>query len=158
MSLIRITPWQSGLDRHSGSGFQTLWNEMNNLFDTFSSDNHLPATFHTNAFVPALDVKEDEKNIYVHAELPGLTENDLHVSVKDGILTLKGEKKSEQKTEKDNFLRMERSYGSFHRTVALSSEVDTAKVDAVFKNGILSVTLPKTTTEKTEQKIKIKSA
>lgn len=157
MSLIRFSPLNHEIRRGTRDGFHNLWDEVNHLFDAFS-DTSVPTTWQGNSFVPALDVKEDDKTIFVHAELPGLEEKDIDVSIKDGVLTLKGEKKAEEKKEGRNHVRIERAYGSFFRSIALSSEVDESKVDAVFKNGILSITLPKSTTAKTEQKIKIKSA
>lgn len=155
MNVTKFTPYY--LRRRSLDPFQNLWGEMSTLLDSFSGSSVL-APWSDAQFSPALDVKEDEKNIYVHAELPGLDEDHIDISIKDGVLALKGEKKTEEKKEGENYVRIERSYGSFHRSVALSSDVDESKVDARFKNGVLSITLPKTINERKEQKIKIKNA
>lgn len=157
MNMIKFSPLRGYINRKGANDFPTFWNEVDRIFDTFS-DAGVPETFKDAAFVPALDIKEDNKQILVHAELPGLTENDIDVSIKDGVLTLKGEKKLEQKKEDQNFIRIERSYGSFHRSLAISSEIDESKIEAVFKNGVLSLTLPKIKQDKKEQKIQIKTA
>lgn len=152
MPLVKFTPWNHYLDRPRG--FQNLWSEMNHLFDSFAETS---LTGREGTFVPALDVKEDEKNIYVHAELPGLDENNIDLSVNDGVLTLKGEKRSEERKEGQNHIRVERSYGSFQRSVHLGTDIEEGKVEATFKNGLLSVTLPKQINSKKEQKIKIRA-
>lgn len=97
-------------------------------------------------FIPSVDVAEDEKNIYIHAELPGMGKENVQVTVSDDrILTLKGEKKQESKTESDekNYVRIERSYGSFTRSFSLPENVSTDGINAVFNNGVLNLTLPK---------------
>ncbi len=154
MDMIKFSPLRGYINRKSANDFPTFWNEVDRLFDTFADSHPNKAT----SFVPALDVKEDDKQILVHAELPGLTEKDIDVSLKDGVLTLKGEKKTEEKKEDQNYVRIERSYGRFHRSLALSSDIDESKIEAVFKNGVLSLTLPKAAQEKKEQKIQIKTA
>jgi HSP20 family protein len=96
-------------------------------------------------FVPKVDVTETEKALTVTAELPGLDEKDVEVSVsKDNILTLKGQKKVEKEDKEGDYYHLERSYGSFYRSIGLPKAVDTDKITAEFKKGILTVTLPKT--------------
>ncbi len=92
---------------------------------------------------PRLDVSETEKEIVLTAELPGVEKSDIEVTVSDNMVTIKGEKKKEEEKKGKNYYRMERSYGSFRRSVALPCEVDRSKVDASFKKGVLTVTLPK---------------
>lgn len=107
-------------------------------------------------FTPHLDITETETGVQVTAELPGLEAADVQLDITDNILTLKGEKKSQSEEKTKTFYRQERTYGSFTRRIALPAEVDTDNVDATFKNGILSITLPKT--EKSQPKqISIKS-
>jgi len=95
-------------------------------------------------FMPRVDVNEDEKEIKVKAELPGMDEKDIDLSLDKDSLTIRGEKKEETEDKGKDYYRSERRYGSFQRVVPLSTEVDEAKVEANFKKGILTVTLPKT--------------
>jgi HSP20 family protein len=111
------------------------------------------------AFNPKIDISETEAEIRIAAELPGLDENDIDVSLVDNVLTISGEKKVEEEDEGENYHRIERSYGSFKRSVALSNDIDTEQIDAVFKNGVLTVTLPKTPEAQEEvNKIEIKAS
>jgi HSP20 family protein len=89
-------------------------------------------------------VSETDKEIKVSAELPGMDEKDIDVSLTRDSLTIKGEKKQETEDKGEDYYRMERSYGSFTRSIPLPIEVDTDKVQATFKKGVLEITLPKT--------------
>jgi HSP20 family protein len=104
---------------------------------------------------PAVDVYEEKDDIVVKAELPGMDKSDIEVNLSDSQLTLKGEKKKEEKIEEENYYRSERSYGAFVRSVQLPTEVQADKVKAAFKNGILEVRLPKTEEAKRKE-IKVK--
>jgi len=95
------------------------------------------------AFAPRLDVVERESELLVNAELPGLEEKDFSLEVHGNVLTLRGEKRSEHEERKQGWHWNERSYGSFRRVVELPVEVDADKASASFKNGVLTVTLPK---------------
>jgi HSP20 family protein len=95
-------------------------------------------------WTPALDVYEDKDNLYVKAELPGMKREDIEVTLHDGTLSISGERKNESKHEDADVYRSERFFGRFQRTVALSSTVAADKVKAQYKDGILTVTLPKT--------------
>jgi HSP20 family protein len=90
-----------------------------------------------------MDVKETDKEIVVEAELPGIDDKDISLSVQDGVLTIRGEKKLERDEEKENYRMMERRHGSFQRSVRLPDTVDEDKVEASFDNGVLKVSLPK---------------
>jgi len=105
---------------------------------------------------PSIDVSESDKTITVSAELPGVAPDDIEVTVNRGRLTIKGEKKFEDEEKKDNYHRIERSYGSFQRTVALPSDVDDQHIKATFKSGVLKLEIPKSTTSKTV-KVKVES-
>ena len=94
-------------------------------------------------FKPRVDVVNREKDFVLHAELPGLAEEDVNLTIEGDQLILKGEKKQEKKEENEGSIRIERSYGSFVRRFELPPEVDTEKVSAKFKNGVLEVKLPK---------------
>lgn len=106
---------------------------------------------------PSVDVFEDADKVTVKAELPGMGKDDVEVNVSDGVITISGEKKKEEKVEKKDYYRLERSYGSFSRTVRLPSEIQSDKAEARFKDGVLEVTLPKTEqAKKKEVKVEIR--
>ena len=94
--------------------------------------------------MPAIDVYEEKDEVVVKAELPGLSKEDLDVTLTESTLTLKGQKKKEEEVKEKNFYRSERSSGSFVRTIDLPAEVKTDQVKASFKNGVLEIRLPKT--------------
>ncbi len=94
-------------------------------------------------WTPKVDIYETDKAYVLNAELPGLTKDQIDIDVNDNTLTLKGEKKFEEKVEKDNYVRVERSYGNFSRSFVLSDDVDTEGITANYKEGVLEVTLPK---------------
>ena len=99
---------------------------------------------------PAVDLYEHKDEMIVKAELPGLTKNDIEVSITDRLLTLKGEKKQEDEVKEEDYYRSERAYGCFTRSIELPAEVSLEKVKAVFKNGVLEIRLPKS--EQAKQK------
>ena len=96
---------------------------------------------------PAVDIEEDEKAITIRADIPDMDRKDINVSVSDGYLAIRGERKSEKKEENKTYRRVERSYGAFERSFALPENVDQDKIDADYKNGVLKVMLPKTKAE-----------
>lgn len=98
--------------------------------------------------VPPIDVKEDERNVMISAELPGMTEKDFSVELQGETLLLRGEKKAEKEEKKENYFYSEFNYGSFSRAIPLPCEVDAAKAKAEYKNGVLHVTLPKAEEQK----------
>jgi HSP20 family protein len=117
--------------------------EMDRLFDRFWENDfpEMPALM--GSWAPAVDVSEAKDSVTVKAEVPGMDPKDIQVSLQDGTLTLKGEKKQSKEEKDEHYYRSERSYGAFVRTVRLPAAVDAAKVAATFKNGLLTVTLPK---------------
>ena len=121
----------------------SLQRQMNRLFeDAFPG---FPAFPENGAPVlePSMDVKETEKAVEVEAELPGVDQKDIQVTLEDGMLTIKGEKKVEKEESKGGYYMSERRYGSFFRSVGLPPGIDTEKTSANFANGVLKVTLPK---------------
>jgi HSP20 family protein len=105
---------------------------------------------------PVVDLYEEKDDIVVKAELPGMEKDNIEVNLSDNRLTIKGEKKQEEEVKKEGYYRSERSYGSFVRTLELPREVQTDKVKAAFKNGILEIRLPKTEeAKKKETKVKV---
>lgn len=100
---------------------------------------------------PSVDVFEDDDNVVVKAELPGVNKDDLDVNVEENTITISGEKKKEEKKEEKDYYRIERSYGSFKRSFSLPAEVESAKAKARFKDGVLEVTIPKSEKAKKKQ-------
>lgn len=94
-------------------------------------------------WTPRVDINETEKNVIIEAELPGIEKKDVKVEVKDNLLTISGERKREEKTENTENCCVERHYGKFERSFNLGDNVTTDKVSAAYKNGILTLTLPK---------------
>jgi HSP20 family protein len=147
------------IKREEYNPFSLLRQEMNSVFDNFLRGFELePFSGRFGAFSPSVDVRETDKEIKVSAELPGMNDKDIDVSLTKDALTIKGEKKEEKEDTGENYYRMERSFGSFTRTVPLPAEVDTEKAKADFVKGVLTVTLPKTQTAiKDTKKISIKA-
>ena len=111
------------------------------------------------AVAPKIDVSETDKEVQVTADMPGMDEKDIEVSVDEGRLMVRGEKTEERKEEKDDYRLSERHYGSFQRTFQLPPGVDSEKIDARYKNGVLTLTLPKTEAgQKKQRKISIKAS
>ena len=118
----------------------TMQNRLNSLFrDMNESDSPLT----TAAFVPAVDIYEDDKKVLLKLEVPGIEEKDLDVSVENNTLTVKGERKFEKEEKEENFHRIERRYGSFYRAFTLPSTVDTEHVNAKYNAGVLKLELLK---------------
>jgi HSP20 family protein len=105
-------------------------------------------------WIPAFDITENEKEYKVSAELPGIDVTNLEVTLVEGVLKIKGEKRQESEKKEDNYLRIERSYGSFDRSFKIPDGVEANKIDATYKDGILNLTIPKAKETKTK-KIKI---
>lgn len=131
--------------REDENPFAVLRSEMDSLFDNFFRGFDLqPFESRLGGFNPKVDVTENDKEIKISAELPGMDEKDIDVSLQKDVLTIKGEKKEEKEDKGKDYYRMERSYGSFSRSVSLPVDVETDKIEAKFKKGVLSITLPKT--------------
>jgi HSP20 family protein len=106
--------------------------------------------------IPSVDIFEEGDNVVVKAELPGIKKEDVDVSMTDNVISISGEKKKEEKVERKNYYREERSYGSFTRSFRLPMEVQTDKAKAQFKEGILEIRIPKTEeAKKREKKVSI---
>lgn len=100
-------------------------------------------SFFPTVWTPAVDVAEHEDTYVVNVELPGISKGDVKITMQGNILTIEGEKKAEKEEKEKNYHRVERSYGSFRRSFRLSSTVNSDKVDAQYKDGILTISLPK---------------
>jgi HSP20 family protein len=147
-------------DLMSGNPFMELQQQMNQVFDRFFNTNSLsPFKNRFEEKFPKVDIREKEKEIVVAAELPGMEQKDLDISISHDILTIKGEKKQEQEQKEDNYYRIERTYGAFHRDIPLPAEVETENINAVFINGVLSIHIPKKPeAQRKSKRIEIKTA
>lgn len=142
--------------------FANLRREIDRLFEDFDGD-FWRAPFRTAEAVfgnlPAVDVTETDKAYEIAAELPGMEEKNVDVKLAGSILTIKGHKRDEKEETKKDYYMRERSFGSFERSFAIPDGVDTDKVEATFKRGVLTVTLPKSAeAQKAEKKIAVKVA
>ena len=121
----------------------SLHNEMGRIFgDLFDSDENGTDTEKT-AWIPTVDVSETENGFEIRAELPGVSENDVNISVTDNRLTIKGEKRQEAETDGKNYHRVERRYGTFQRSFTLPRNVETDTIKAQFTDGVLTLEIPK---------------
>lgn len=142
----------------------SLKSRMDQLFDEFFRGFQEPmglwstpfASLEKSDFVPRVDVSENEKEIQLHAELPGMTEKDIQLTLDNGMLVVRGEKKQEEEQKDKNYHCIERRYGSFYRSVPITCEVETDKIEASFRNGVLSVVIPKKHSAEKSTKIEIK--
>ena len=123
--------------------FVTFRREMDRMFDHFFDGFNGRGSNGAGAIAPAIDLDETDKEMVVTAELPGVSEKDIEVSLAGDMLTIKGEKKTETEEKKGNSTYTERRYGSFARSLRLPFEVKDEQVDAKFKDGVLTVRLPK---------------
>ena len=118
----------------------SLRDEINRLFDVPDLNGSASGL---NAWAPNLDVYEDKENVIVRAEVPGLAKKDIDISLHDNTITISGERRNERKTEEGKLSREERFVGRFTRSIALPKQVDAQKVKAAYRDGLLTVTLPK---------------
>jgi HSP20 family protein len=139
-----------------------LQEDMNRIFDNFWNQTGRPFNgvgALWNGTTPRSDVIETDDGLEVTVELPGMAQNDVEVTLTDDMLTVKGEKKIEHQEKKKGYFVSERSYGAFHRSIPLPVGVDTAKAEAIFKNGVLTVKLPQSPEAKAKTKrIEVKAA
>ena len=119
-----------------------MHSEINRLFSTLF-DTATPVAGRARQWAPALDVVENDDEYVVRADLPGIGEDDVNVEVKNGVLRIAGERKSEHEERKDGYTRIERSFGSFARSLTLPEGVDPESVKASFDKGVLEIQVPK---------------
>jgi len=133
MNLVRWSPFRE---------MSILQNQMNRLFENslqgWPGDAEATATW-----APSADIYEAENELMLEADLPGIDPKQIDIRVENNVLTIRGERPLQPKVERESFHRIERSYGTFSRSFALSTAVDSDKVRATYKNGVLSFTLPK---------------
>jgi HSP20 family protein len=118
-----------------------LHEEINRLFHT--PFDRTPALLREDFYAPSVDISEDDANIYVDADIPGFDQKNIKVNVKNDMLTISAKRDEKKEEKKKNFHRVERIQGSFYRQILLPSDVNTDKVKASYKNGVLKIVLPK---------------
>ena len=158
MNMRDLIPWGRSQQttpsryRDEGDPFMTLHREMNRLFDdVFRGFDMAPfGGVSRMASWPHVEVVDNDKDVRISAELPGLEDKDVEVLIGDGVLTIRGEKKSAIEDKERAF--SERTYGRFERRIPLAWEVEEDKIEASFKNGVLTVTLPKSAESRPEVK------
>jgi HSP20 family protein len=149
MTGTSLIPWRGELGNFR--------REMDSLFNRFFEGWPIRVSRENGLWAPFVDVSETPKEVIVKAELPGVDPKEIDVSVRGDILILRGERKQEKEEKSENFHRVERSYGSFSRSIQLPAEVNSDRVDATYKDGVLKITMPKTKVAATK-KIEVKSA
>jgi len=131
MALVRYEPW---------SMLNQLRREMDRMFEP-GVEGEENSAIATSDWIPAVDIKETKDAFELHVDVPGVDPKDIDVHMENGILTIKGERESEKKEEKEGYQRVERQYGSFYRRFSLPDTADAEKIAAKCKNGVLDVTI-----------------
>ena len=142
--MFELVPWERT------KTLSKLRKEMDDLWGRFFGDAGFPI-FSEAAWAPALDVKETKENIVVTAEIPGLNAKEVEVTISGDLLTIKGEKKQEKEEKDESYHLIERRYGSFSRSIRLTTDVDPKNIKASHKEGILTIILPKSEKAKEKQ-------
>src|SRR3954453_5527779 len=132
MALVRWDPIRE---------LDSLQGDMNRLFDRFFEDR--TANGASRRWIPAMDLVETEDHLVLRSDLPGMTEEDIDIEIKDNVLTVSGERKAENEEKGEGYHRVERAFGSFSRSLTLPQGVDPEQVDANFDKGVLEVRIPK---------------
>ncbi len=134
MAIIRWDPFRDLL---------TLREKMNRLFEDAVTSRGEQKDLITSAWAPAVDIYEDENQLVLTAEIPGMDEKDVEIKLEDNMLSIQGERKMEKETKEENYHRLERAYGSFYRSFTLPNYIDQEKIHAEHENGVLKITMPK---------------
>ncbi len=132
MTLTRHNPW---------SLFDQLQRELNMPLNKVDTDDN--GNIATANWAPAVDIKEDDKAFTLLADIPGVDPDDIEVTMDKGVLTIKGERQSEKKTEEENYKRVERQYGMFYRRFSLPDSANADGIEAQSEHGVLTITIPK---------------
>lgn len=146
MIVRRLYDWPQARDTFSD--LERMRTQMDNLFGRLTG--YLPTGFGSGVF-PSMNVTEDKNNLYVRAELPGMKANEIDISSTANSLSISGERKIAPESEEASYHRREREAGTFHRTLTLPNDIDAAKVEAHYSDGILTLTLPKAEATKPRQ-------
>ncbi|MGC9520703.1 MAG: Hsp20/alpha crystallin family protein [Anaerolineae bacterium] len=159
MSITDLIPWRrerrsQAQEQREQYPMETFQRDMNRLFDEFFGSGFGLSPWSEERWgmlSPRVDVSETGTEVKVAAELPGLDKEDIELSLDNNVLTLSGEKRHEKEEERRNYYRSERAYGAFYRRIPLPAEVDAESAEAVYKNGVLTVTLQKTAEAKAKR-------
>jgi HSP20 family protein len=143
-----LTRWEPFRE---SSNMQDRMNRMNRLFRESYSPEGPEEALTTTSFAPPVDIYEDEHNVTLKMEVPGINEKDIDVRIDNNTLTVHGERKIEKEEKEENFRRIERQYGAFTRSFTLPSSVDTGQVSAHYDKGVLSIKLAKKAEAKPKQ-------
>jgi HSP20 family protein len=149
-----LTTWKPFRELAPFREFERMRGDMDRFWDSFSEGGLRKRTEEGEEWLPSLDVGETKNELVVKAEVPGMDAKDIDVSLSDGMLTIKGEKKQGREEKEADYHLVERSYGAFTRFIQLPTEVQSDKISASYKNGILKITLPKSEEAK-KKEIKI---
>jgi HSP20 family protein len=145
------------MNTHPFKDIEKTRSEMDRLWDTFLFGRPNTSGIAEEEWQPAMDVAETESELVVNVEIPGMDPEDIDVSLSEGTLLIKGEKKPEEEEKEADYHLIERSYGTFIRSIPLPAEVQSEKISASYKNGILTIVLPKSEgAQKREIKVKVK--
>lgn len=147
------------LETYRPSTWLSPFDRMEDMFEDFFRRpfrSRLPRLFEGIEPTPSVDIYEEGDNIILKSEMPGISKDNVEINLTDDTITISGEKKKEEKVEEKDYYRLERSFGSFKRSFSLPAEVQPDKAKAVFKDGVLQVTIPKSEeAKKKEKKLKI---
>jgi len=150
-----LTIWKPFTELAPFREFERMRRDMDRLWDSFLEGGPRRRIEERGEWLPSLDVSETKNELVVKAEVPGMDSKDIDISLSDGMLTIKGEKKQEKEEKEGDYHLVERSYGAFVRSVQLPKEVKAEKISASCKDGVLKITLPKSEEAK-KKEIKIK--
>jgi HSP20 family protein len=137
--------------------FQLLRREMEQLFDNVGGSQGEPSAGGGNIVAPRMDISEDDQSFKVTAEMPGARPDDVEVIVEDDVLTVRAERTQERETNRRNYHLIERSVGVFQRSLRLPAPVDASKVQASFDNGVLTITIPKDSSQSRSRRVQVRS-
>jgi len=145
MAIIRWDPFRD---------LVTIRDKMNRMFEDAVTQRGEEKELVSSSWAPSVDIYEDESQLVLTAEVPGLTEKDVEIKIEDNVLSLQGERKLEKETRQENYHRIERAYGSFYRSFTLPNYIDQDKIRAEHENGVVKITMPKKS-ELKPRKVKI---
>ncbi len=134
MAIIRWDPFRD---------LVSIRDKMNRLFEDAVTQRGEEKELVASSWAPAVDIYEDESQLVLTAEVPGLSDKDVEIKIEDNVLSIQGERKLEKETREENYHRIERAYGAFYRSFTLPNYIDQDKIKAEHENGILKITMPK---------------
>jgi len=149
MSLVR---WKPSYDLPFASGMLDVQREINRMFDNFFREGGPDAdSLATAAWMPSVDIEEQDHQFILQVELPGVSKDDVKIVMQDAILTVRGEKKQQKQSKGNSYQRVERLFGSLQRSFTLPAAVLSDAIEATFKDGVLTITVPKAEEARTKQ-------